>query len=446
MSNVVRLLPKLVVNGQFLQGFLDAPEPCCAVGLIKERKQVLPLLALRVGLALPDEVAGKGFEFGHSVLGDSTYELVQFTFEFRGFETFHVLLNPSDLAVREVLRRMVELESYFILAIDPDYRVTSFRAEAGDVLLTGLRDHLDRLLGSTTSGAWYDEALARFRLRPQPPGRVLAWVCRGELTGLDLENDRLELSPAPSSQQNEADANSLDGRDDGMGSEPCYQPIEMLPTIAAITAGELDSARELQQHLRQARGRPQVLSDVDITRTIRLCENQLEMVPTYREQVARWRQGSPSRSQRKALARLSEDIDQLDQVVRKTRELAQEMGSGTIDAIRHMDDAELGMAVFEGRMPPPSGTPPSEELRNREAHAIAVMLDDVGGSLPTHANLLERLAVAAPHMTLFKRLMEISAVDEIHALRAQYPGLSRFATTMEEVVAAMQAGTIPVPR
>lgn len=443
MSKVVRLLPKLVVNGRFLQGFLEAPEPCCAVGLIEERKQVLPLLALRVGLALPDEVAGKGFEFGHAVLGDSTYELVQFTFEFRGFATFHVLLDPSELAVREVLRRMVEQESYFILSIDPDHRVTSFRADAGDVLLTGLCDHLPRLLASTTGEARYDEVLARFRQRPQPPGRVLAWACRGDLTGLDLENDRLELSPAPASQHDGASAHS---RDDSTDSEPSYQPIEMLPTVAAITAGELDSARELQQHLRRARGRPHVLGDADIVRTIRLCENQLEMVPTYREQVARWRQGSPSRAQREALARLSEDIDQLEQVVRKTRDIAQEMGSGTIDAILRMDDTELGMAVFEGRKPPPSGTPPSQELRNREAHGIAVMLDEVGGSLPTHANLLERLAAAAPHIALFKRLMDICGEEEINALCAEYPGLYRIARTMEEVAAAIQSGVIPTPR
>jgi hypothetical protein len=446
MTNIVRLLPKLVVNGRFLQGFLDAPEPCCAVGLIEERKQVLPLLALRVGLALPDEVAAKGFEFGHAVLGDNDYELVQFIFEFRGFGTFHVLLNPRDLAVSDVLRRMVEQERYFILAIDPDHRVTSFRADAGDVLLTGLRDHLPRLLGSKTSGARYNEVLARLRQRPQPPGRVLAWACRGDPTGLDLQKDRLELSPAPSCQHDGAEADSPDSRDDNSSSEPSYQPIEMLPTVAAITAGELDSARELQQHLRLARGRPHVLGDADIERPIRLCENQLEMAPTYREQVARWHQGSPSRSQREALARLSKDVDQLEKVVPETREIAQEMASGTIDAILRMDDAELGMAVFEGRMQPPSGIPPSEELRNREAHGIAVMLDVVGGSLPTHADLLERLAVAAPHMALFKRLMDICGEEEVNALCGAHPGLYRVARTMEEAVAAIQSGAIHLPR
>ncbi len=309
MSNVSRLLPKLTINGAFLHTFLAALEACCELGLIEERKQVLPLLALRVGLKLPDEIAAKGFEFGHSVLGDNDYELVQFTFAFRGFGTFHVLLNPSDFAVREVLRRMVEQESYFILAIDPDHRVASFRADAGDVLLTGLRDHLPRLLGSTTPAARYEEVLARLRQRPQPPGRVLAWACRGDLAALDLKNDRLELSPRPSRQEDGAEVDSPDSRDGSADSGPFFQPMEMLPTVAAVTAGELNSARELQKHLRRARGRPRALGEADIERTLRLCGNQLEMVPTYREQVTRWLQGSPSRAQREMLTRLSKDVD-----------------------------------------------------------------------------------------------------------------------------------------
>jgi hypothetical protein len=199
---------------------------------------------------------------------------------------------------------MVEQESYFILAIDPDHRVTSFRADAGDVLLTGLRDHLPRLLGSTTAVARYEEVLARLRQRPQPPGSVLAWACRGNLAALDLEKDRLELSPRPSRQDDGAEADGPDSRDDSADSGPIFQPMEMLPTVAAITAGELASARALQQHLCRARGRPHVLGEADIERTLRLCGNQLEMVPTYREQVTRWLQGSLSRAQREMLTSL----------------------------------------------------------------------------------------------------------------------------------------------
>jgi hypothetical protein len=203
MTNIYSLLPKLTLNGRFVQGFLDAPEPCCAVGVIEERKQVLPLLALRPGVTLPDHITAHGFEFGHSVLGDNDYEIVRFSFEFRGFATYHVLLNPNDPAVCEILRRMVELRSYFIIAIDPDQHVTAFRADVGEAILTGLIDHLPRLIRSTTSGALYDKVLAQFRRRPEPPGHVLEWVCHGDLSYLDLTKDRMELSPTPMPESND---------------------------------------------------------------------------------------------------------------------------------------------------------------------------------------------------------------------------------------------------
>lgn len=85
--NIYPLLPKLTLNRRFVQDLLAASEPCCAVGVIEERKQVLPLLALRPGVTLPDHITARGFEFGHSLLGDNDSEIVRFAFEFRGFAT-----------------------------------------------------------------------------------------------------------------------------------------------------------------------------------------------------------------------------------------------------------------------------------------------------------------------------------------------------------------------
>ena len=210
MTNIYPLLPKLTLNRRFVHDFLDASEPCCAVGVIEERKQVLPLLALRPGVTLPNHITAHGFEFGHSVLGDNDYEIVQFAFEFRGFATYHVLLNPNDPAVCEILLRMVEQRSYFIIAIDSDQLVTTFRADFGEATLTGLINQLPRLMRSTTSGARYNKVLAQFRRRPEPPGHVLEWVCHGDLSYLDLTKDRMELTPTPMPKSSDGAAlNSL---------------------------------------------------------------------------------------------------------------------------------------------------------------------------------------------------------------------------------------------
>ena len=51
------------------------------------------------------------------------------------------------------------VQAYFIIVIAPDQHVTSFRVDVGEAVLTGLTDHLLRLIYSTTSGARYDKEM-----------------------------------------------------------------------------------------------------------------------------------------------------------------------------------------------------------------------------------------------------------------------------------------------
>lgn len=196
MSTIRQLLPKLTLNRDFIDEFMAQPETCCALGVIEERRRVLPLVAIRPGCSLPLAVTEQGFMFGHSVLGTSAYEVVHLAFTFRQAGNFNVLLNPSDPIVRDVLARMVSLGSFFVLAIDPSNAVTAFLADVGEVTLAGLIDHQPRIANSSTTAAQYDNALAQFRSRLEPPGEMLQWVCRGDLGYLDLSAHRLELTPA----------------------------------------------------------------------------------------------------------------------------------------------------------------------------------------------------------------------------------------------------------
>jgi hypothetical protein len=58
------------------------------------------------------------------------------------------------------------------------------------------KTNMHRIRGSATTDAQYRQAVAQFRKRPEPPGTLLSWVCRGQPKYLDLEQDRLLLRPA----------------------------------------------------------------------------------------------------------------------------------------------------------------------------------------------------------------------------------------------------------
>lgn len=164
--------------------------------MIEERKQKLGLLALRPGKRIPTEITAPGFNFGHSLLGNACYEVVHFAFEFYGFGTYNVLINPNNPLAQVVLDSMIDSGEYFFLAIGPNQGVTAFRSEIGKETLAGITDNLVRIKRSTTSDAQYQQALSQFQKRPLPPGQLLNWVCRDNVGYLDIASDRLEMMPA----------------------------------------------------------------------------------------------------------------------------------------------------------------------------------------------------------------------------------------------------------
>ena len=198
MSNVYSLRPRLTVNGAFVDEFLSAPMPCCALGLVEESKRTCGFLALRTNEFIPPDVTRTGFNFGHSLLGTSRYLVVHFAFEFYGFGRYHVLVQPNNPIVRRVLTTMVEGGAPFFFVVNANGTATAFgggSGPGGHDGMTALRSNLPRILNSEASDAQYQEALAQFRANPQPPGTLLNWVCRDNVDYLDLSIDRWELSP-----------------------------------------------------------------------------------------------------------------------------------------------------------------------------------------------------------------------------------------------------------
>ena len=190
------MLPVLTVNRSFLYDFMDAEPPCSALGLVEESGRQSGLVALHLNEEIPSEVTARGFRFGHSLLGGDTFAVVHFAFEFYGFGTWNLLINPNNPLVQAVVTRMLEDGDYFFFALSPDGRATAFRSEVGQDLLFYVKANLPRLQASTTTEAQYDLASLAFADNPRPSGALLNWVCRDRMKYLDLKTDRLELNPA----------------------------------------------------------------------------------------------------------------------------------------------------------------------------------------------------------------------------------------------------------
>lgn len=190
------MLPTLTVNGTFMREFVSAEAPCFALGMVEERERQFGFVALRPDRAIPPEVCSGGFRFGHTLLGNASFEVMQFVFDFYGFATYNAIVNPNNLLARAVLTAMVESGDYFFFAPGSNGSATAFRSEIGQGSLAALKSHLPRIRHSQTTEAQYEQAVASFTRNPHPAGTLLHWVCQNDAGYLNLSEDRLELAPA----------------------------------------------------------------------------------------------------------------------------------------------------------------------------------------------------------------------------------------------------------
>jgi hypothetical protein len=134
--------------------------------------------------------------------------------------------------------------------------------------------------------------------------------------------------------------------------EPRWQPLSMLPTIGAVIDDQLVFAKEQYTSLLAARERPHVLDDETVERVIRVYTEQLDYVSLYREQLTQWRATQPARVQNDEIARLLQQLDAYEAILKDVLALAAKLAKGTIDAILRMGDGERRVrknASQEGR-------------------------------------------------------------------------------------------------
>ena len=136
---------------------------------------------------------------------------------------------------------------------------------------------------------------------------------------------------------------------------PQWQPLSALAQIARDIDEQFANTREQYDTLLDARDRPHVLDDAIVTRFIRLITDELEFLPVYREQLARWYKVRPNSMQFLELDRLTHQLDLWSEVLGKQLVLAQEISAGTIEKVLAKSDMELGIEALLRMTSPPNG-------------------------------------------------------------------------------------------
>ncbi|MGJ0637717.1 hypothetical protein [Xenorhabdus bovienii] len=197
MGEIHTYLPRLIMNGRFISKLITSPSPCFALGYVEEKGIKIGCIALCPETPIPTMTTERGFRFGHSVLGVgvNAVPVLHFAFEFYDRVTYHGLVPTGNPIIKAVLTTMCESGDYFFFAINPDHAITTFRAQLQSGDLSGLKRNQQLFGDARCTPEEYNKVVEIFTQNPEPPGKVMKWVCRNNWSYLDLKTTPLELTP-----------------------------------------------------------------------------------------------------------------------------------------------------------------------------------------------------------------------------------------------------------
>jgi hypothetical protein len=131
-----------------------------------------------------------------------------------------------------------------------------------------------------------------------------------------------------------------------------WQPISALSLIGSMVDGLLDEAEQQYEKLRSYRARPHVLDDYTVGRVIQVYTDQAGDVGLYSEQLSRWSGLNLTPSQRREVARLSEQIPRIRERISAILALATELKGGTLETVLGKSDLEVGLEFLLEKLKP----------------------------------------------------------------------------------------------
>ncbi|MGR5978440.1 hypothetical protein ACT7DJ_10870 [Bacillus cereus] len=114
--------------------------------------------------------------------------------------------------------------------------------------------------------------------------------------------------------------------------EPNWQPISALSMIANMIDNQLEDTNEQYTQLLEVNQQPCVLDDYTVCRIIQLHTDQLEFIPIYKKQLAKWQiELHLTLTQQNEITRLQKQVEQWENVSTDILHLASILKEKTIE-------------------------------------------------------------------------------------------------------------------
>ena len=138
---------------------------------------------------------------------------------------------------------------------------------------------------------------------------------------------------------------------------PNWQPLSFLPKVTWMLDGMADEAAIQIDNMREAAMRPGALDDYTVNRVITGYTTMSDDLWMYTEQLRRWQILPLSPAQQTEIDRLTARLATLTADIATILESAEAQRGQTIEAILNRSNAQLGLDILTGKLPPPGKRP-----------------------------------------------------------------------------------------
>jgi hypothetical protein len=215
-----------------------------------------------------------------------------------------------------------------------------------------------------------------------------------------------------------------------MKEKPIFHPLSMLPTILMISEGQLESSKEQLINMKAVEDKPYVLDDEVINRSLKLYNEQNEIVDVFLEQCRRWKEQSPNSRQLAQIQQVEDCNKRVLEINAQILSIVDRCKDHTLNKILAKSDLEFGCDMLGITV-----------NLTKEQEKIVKEIDKKAMSLKDADNATFLVGMI-DYMPRFKSLMDALTQEERNKLAMRYEGFGSFARLLEALAEGLHSGEI----
>ena len=189
-SNIIKFLPPMAFNKNFISNFVKEDRPCAALGIVEIAGQQKGFLAFKPDKDFDESMGQNGFDLGSELLGTSEMAILHLILNFGNNHIYDVFLNLNSPVAKSVFRVWEETDDYYFFA----FRENGFTAFDQTLGEAWHRDNYFRMIEKAENTvSQYENAVNSIKDTDMVYGNYIDLVFQNEVDFLDLTENRFEV-------------------------------------------------------------------------------------------------------------------------------------------------------------------------------------------------------------------------------------------------------------